>query len=133
MSARSNILLFASLVVIFVFGNAKANGDIYIRPGIDELSNGREVWLDNCENCHGHGTADAPVPMQPDDWRQRVSKQQEVLYRHAIEGFIGPDYSMMPARGGNEVLTDSEVKAAVDYMLFLARYYIDQDKTFIRQ
>ena len=69
--------------------------------------------------------------MIPDDWRQRVKKSRVELYRHAIEGFIGPDYSVMPPRGGNEELNDDEVKAAVDYMLFLANFYIEEDKLFI--
>ena len=49
-----------------------------------------------------------------------------VLYSHAIEGFFGPDDTMMPARGGNPDLTDEEVKLAVDYMLALATYYLEQ-------
>ena len=117
-------------------GEVGADNGIYIEPPGDEHSDelrvGRELWLDNCENCHGHGVADAPVPMRPDDWRSRVAKQRSVLYRHAIDGFIGPDYSMMPARGGNDDLSDTEVVAAVDYMVFLARHYIRLDESFIQ-
>ena len=82
--------------------------------------------MGTCESCHGYGIADAPVPMNPDEWDFRLSKGKEVLYEHAINGFIGPDYSMMPARGGNENLNDEEVKLAVDYMLFLASFYINK-------
>lgn len=98
----------------------------YIEPDNAALKAGRNIWLQNCENCHGYGIADAPIPMQPDDWKPRVSKGKALLYNHAIEGFIGESYSMMPARGGNDDLDDKQVKAAVDYMLFLANYYIDQ-------
>lgn len=98
----------------------------YLQSGNKSLQQGRILWLENCEGCHGYGIADAPVPMQPDDWKHRVIKEREVLYLHAIEGFIGEDYSMMPARGGNEALSDDQVKAAVDYMLFLANFYIKQ-------
>ena len=90
------------------------------------LSQGRELWLDHCETCHGYGVADAPIPMNPDAWRFRLSKGKPVLYEHAINGFIGPDYSMMPARGGNDELTDEQIRLAVDYMVFLASYYINQ-------
>ena len=43
----------------------------------------------------------------------------DTLYRHALEGFSGAT-SYMPARGGAAV-TDSDVKAGVDYMVSLSR------------
>lgn len=94
-------------------------------PYIDfpELEQNKQVWLQNCEGCHGWGVADAPIPMNADEWRHRVIKDKETLYDHAINGFFGPDDAMMPPKGGNDDLSDEEVKAAVDYMLELARYY----------
>ena len=53
----------------------------------------------------------------------RIAQQRQTLYRHAIDGFVGADYAIMPARGGNDELTDAEVKAAVDYMLGLVDYF----------
>lgn len=99
----------------------------YIVPDAEELKFGRSIWMDNCEGCHGYGIADAPIPMKPRDWNQRVSKGKTLLYSHAIEGFIGEDYSVMPARGGNDELSDEYVRSAVDYMLFLANIYIKQE------
>lgn len=87
------------------------------------LRQGRVVWLENCEGCHGHGVADAPIPMEPDQWAPRLRKERAVLHAHAINGYFGPDNSMMPARGGNPELSDEQVKAAVDYMVALATYY----------
>lgn len=101
-------------------------GEKYLRSDDTGLSQGRELWLQNCESCHGYGIADAPVPMNPEEWKFRLSKGEQVLYENAINGYIGPDYSMMPARGGNENLGDEEVRLAVDYMVFLASYYIDK-------
>lgn len=98
----------------------------YPVPDNRQYAQGRELWLENCETCHGYGIADAPIPMKPEEWRFRLDKGRKLLYQHAIEGFIGPDYSMMPARGGNDDLTDEQVKLAVDYMVFLADYYIDK-------
>ncbi|MGB0712252.1 MAG: c-type cytochrome, partial [Gammaproteobacteria bacterium] len=89
------------------------------------LEQGRQLWLDNCEGCHGYGTAGAPIPMIPGEWKPRLAQDKAVLYRHAIEGFFGPDDAMMPARGGNDALSDAEVRAAVDYMTTLARHHID--------
>lgn len=90
----------------------------------EHLSQGRAIWLGTCEGCHGYGTAGAPIPMQPEEWRERLAKGREVLYRHAIEGFFGPDYTHMPPRGGNDDLSDHEVRLAVDYMTTLARHYL---------
>jgi len=90
------------------------------------LQQGRDIWLGTCEGCHGYGIAGSPIPMEPDDWRERLKKPKSVLYQHAIEGFFGPDDTMMPARGGNTDLTDSEVQLAVDYMTALATFYLQQ-------
>ncbi len=98
----------------------------YITSKEQSISQGRELWLQNCEPCHGYGVADAPIPMRPEEWSFRLIKGKQVLYEHAINGFIGPDYSMMPARGGNDDLNDEEVKLAVDYMIYLADYYINK-------
>jgi cytochrome c5 len=98
----------------------------YITSNDLKVSQGRELWMRNCESCHGYGIADAPIPMHPEEWSFRLYKGRQVLYEHAINGYMGPDYSMMPARGGNEELNDEEVKLAVDYMIFLASYYINK-------
>lgn len=119
------LLAFCSLYVV---SESSANKQ-YVTSSERSISQGREIWLNNCETCHGYGIADAPIPMNPDEWRPRLSKSKEILYEHAINGFIGPDYSMMPARGGNNELNDDEVRLAVDYMVFLARYYIEKLKT----
>ena len=122
MSVRQILQLV--LLGIFMPCAALADKDEYIAGGSVALDKARSIWLQNCESCHGYGIAEAPVPMRPEDWKQRVTKDKATLYAHAIDGFIGPEYSMMPARGGNDALTDAEVKAAVDYMLHLANYYI---------
>ena len=99
----------------------------YIIPESEVLKTGRLIWVNNCATCHGYGIADAPIPMQPGDWKQRVAKDRTLLYQHAIGGFIGESYSEMPARGGNGKLSDAQVKLAVDYMLFLANFYITKE------
>lgn len=119
--------LLLSCYTLAICSTANAEKAEYISPENAALQTGRNIWLQNCESCHGYGVADAPIPMQPDDWKSRVIKDRQLLYRHAIEGFVGEDYSMMPARGGNDELDDEQVKAAVDYMLFLANFYIKQN------
>ncbi len=64
--------------------------------------------------------------MTPGEWKPRVIKDRAVLYDHAINGFFGPDDTMMPERGGNPELSDEQVKQAVDYMVALAKHYIEK-------
>ena len=124
----AGLTLFVSIFHTPVLADNKA----YVMPENGELHRGRDLWLENCEGCHGYGIADAPIPMQPDQWQSRIRKGKVILYEHAINGFMGPDYSMMPARGGNEALNDSEVRLAVDYMVFLAGFYIQQQGNEVR-
>lgn len=105
---------------------AGASDQAYPELAGDRLAQGRALWLENCEGCHAYGIAGAPVPMEPEAWRARLEQPRAVLYRHAIDGFFGPDDTMMPPRGGKDSLTDHEVEAAVDYMAALARYYIQR-------
>lgn len=98
----------------------------YVQFNEPQLIHGRQIWLDNCEGCHGYGIAGAPIPMQSNDWDFRIGKGKAVLYDHAINGFFGPGDTMMPERGGNPELTDDEVKSAVDYVVALATFYIQQ-------
>lgn len=120
------ILIFSACV--FLNNALHAEKAEYIKFEGTHLEHGRSIWLDTCENCHAYGIADSPNPLIPEDWEKRLEQDIDVLYTHAIEGFFGPDDSMMPAKGGNESLTDEEVKAAVDYMTELARHYINMNK-----
>ena len=110
------IALLLSFNTVITF----ASDDRYTDFDDKHLQYGKTIWLDTCEGCHGWGVADAPIPMNYDEWEHRIAKGKATLYQHAIEGFFGPDDSMMPERGGNPSLTDEEVKAAVDYMFELA-------------
>ncbi len=100
----------------------------YVQLQGERLQQGRQIWLANCEGCHGYGIAGAPVPMAPAEWAPRLGKGKSVLYEHAINGYFGVDDTMMPARGGNPDLSDDEVRSAVDYMTALAAHYIQLER-----
>lgn len=122
---RKQRRLLRLLLMLFV-GDAPFAASLALAqdyPSFKALGQGRSLWIENCEGCHGYGIAGAPIPMQAADWAPRLNKPKSELYDHAINGFFGPDDTMMPARGGNDALSDSEVQAAVDYMLKLARQY----------
>ncbi len=77
---------------------------------------GEKTYNNVCALCHAAGVAGAPMPGNKDDWAPRIAQGQDMLYKHALEGFTGQK-GMMPARGGNAGLNDDEVKAAVDFMV----------------
>lgn len=81
------------------------------------LGDGRAVWGAVCENCHGgNKLVGAPKITDEKAWSKRIAKGLPVLFTHAIEGFYGPTFKEMPARGGAD-LTDIEVRSAVAFMV----------------
>ena len=118
----------ATLIALAIAFVAAASNSDHLELAGQRLAQGRSVWLANCEGCHGYGIAGAPIPMQSSDWTKRLAKGKAVLYKHAINGFFGPEDTLMPERGGNPDLTDEEIMAAVDYMVALATYYIQLER-----
>ena len=51
-------------------------------------------------------------------WSARIAQGKPTLYTHAVAGFQGKA-GVMPAKGGNAMLADADVKSAVDYMVSL--------------
>lgn len=77
---------------------------------------GATVYKIACQLCHGTGVMGAPKYGDKAGWANRISKGMATLEKNAIEGFKG-EKGIMPARGGRNSLSDSEVKAAVAYMV----------------
>ncbi|MCM2342675.1 c-type cytochrome [Rhodoferax sp.] len=87
---------------------------------VAENTVGKKVYGSVCALCHAAGVAGSPKPGDKADWGPRIAQGNDVLYKHAIEGFTGAK-GMMPAKGGGVNLTEDEVKAAVDHMVSLSR------------
>jgi len=81
-----------------------------------QAGEGQKVYDKACASCHKTGVAGAPKMGDAAAWKDRIAKDKETLYKHAINGFQG-DSGFMPAKGGFTNLSDAEVKAAVDYMI----------------
>ena len=81
---------------------------------------GKSVFGKTCGLCHGAGVGGAPRPGDKAEWSPRISQGNEVLYKHALEGFSGAK-GYMPPRGGYPKLSDEEVKAAVGVMVDQSR------------
>ena len=85
-----------------------------------ENTAGKSVFNKTCAMCHAAGTAGAPKPGDKADWGPRIAQGNDILYKHALEGFTGAK-GLMPPRGGVASLSDAEVKSAVDHMVAASR------------
>jgi c(7)-type cytochrome triheme protein len=75
-------------------------------------ADGKGVFDNNCVACHGSGVAGAPKVGDAAAWGPRIKTGKDSLYQSALKG-----KNAMPPKGGNPGLADSDVKAAVDYMV----------------
>lgn len=73
---------------------------------------GQRVYEQVCAKCHDQGTDSAPQIGAAGDWSGRSDLWQAVLFEHANKGYLD-----MPAKGGEEGLTEADVAAAAEYML----------------
>lgn len=86
----------------------------------ETLVKGERVYKGTCAMCHGTGAGGAPMFKSKADWEPRVAQGKDTLHEHALKGFNGSK-GAMPAKGGNATLPDDDVKAAVDYMVEMAK------------
>ena len=88
-------------------------------PEASFLRDGRLVWEDTCMGCHGGNKATgAPKITAQRAWEPRIAQGLPLLIQHATEGFVGPKYTEMPARGGNSDLSDQDIARAVAFMVW---------------
>ena len=73
---------------------------------------GKSTYQIMCANCHDAGALGAPMITDPAAWQARLVKGKQALYGSAMSG-IGA----MPPKGGHPLLSDNEIKAAVDHII----------------
>ena len=78
--------------------------------------NGQQIYQSTCVACHGAGIAGAPKLGDTGLWAKRIAKGLDTLYASGVNGVQG-SAGAMPAKGGNPALSNTEVRAAVDYMV----------------
>lgn len=81
-----------------------------------DLAHGRQIFSQACAYCHDKGIAGAPKIGDVAAWNPRLAQGMDTLYAVALRG-----KGAMPAKGGNPALTDTSVKAAVDYLVAESR------------
>ncbi len=128
MKFRTGLLMLACTLAVAACGQKEtpapaqkpAAAPAAAAPAVAENTVGKAVFGKVCAMCHAAGVAGAPKPGDKADWGPRIAQGNDVLYKHAIEGYTGAK-GMMPPRGGGASLTDDEMKSAVDYMVNLSR------------
>ncbi|MDM8566480.1 c-type cytochrome [Candidatus Halobeggiatoa sp. HSG11] len=73
---------------------------------------GKEVYTMSCITCHGEGVVGSPKIGDRTSWQPRIAKGESALVTSVINGL-----NIMPPRGGNNSLTDEEIKLAVQFIL----------------
>jgi cytochrome c5 len=91
---------------------AASAAPVIVQASAADLIKGEKIYTATCLSCHGAGVLGAPKLADKAAWVPRLAKGNAVLQANALNGF-----NMMPAKGGNAMLKDDDVKAAVDYML----------------
>lgn len=76
------------------------------------LVKGEAIYKGTCKVCHAQAINGAPIPGNSKMWGPRAEQGIDTLVQHASEGF-----GLMPAKGGNEALTQEDLKAAITFML----------------
>lgn len=80
--------------------------------GGSDLVKGEQVYTATCLACHGAGVLGAPKVGDKAAWAPRVAKGIDTVHTNALNGL-----NMMPPKGGNAGLSDSDLKSAVDFMV----------------
>jgi cytochrome c5 len=86
---------------------------------------GEVIYDRTCMACHGADGTGA-IPGAPDLTRAKgpLAKSDRVLLKHIRDGFQSPGSSAaMPPKGGDPELTDSDIRAVIQYMRQASKGY----------
>lgn len=112
------ILILIVMLTLLSGCGGKSSGTVAYgnAPVSASMITGGNVYKSTCSICHKSGLKGAPRLGSKHDWESRLAQGNDILYGHAINGYVGKK-GTMPSRGSNAKLTENEVKEAVDYMV----------------
>jgi cytochrome c5 len=107
--------------VLYMFNQSGAaaqepNAAAPAAPATADSSKGKTVYEATCVACHAAGVAGAPKAGDKAAWAPRIKSGMPTLYASVLKG-----KNAMPPKGGNMALGEADVKAAVDYLVGLAK------------
>jgi cytochrome c5 len=79
-------------------------------------ADGKSVYEKTCALCHATGVANAPKLGDKVAWAPRAATGKETLVASVVKG-----KGAMPPRAGARDLKEGDIRAAVDFMLSLAK------------
>lgn len=86
-------------------------------PADPKLADGKSVYeTGGCNGCHDSGMMNAPKPGDKAAWAPRIAKGEESVIKNTIQGLNG-----MPAKGGNDSLTDEQLTNAARYLISISK------------
>jgi cytochrome c5 len=103
-----NAPLLTAIAIFALVAAASPHGSL---AQSTELS-GKEVVDAVCSNCHATGAHGAPRIGDQQAWKKRASRGLSGLTANALKGI-----RQMPSHGGNQSLSDFEIRRAVAYMV----------------
>ena len=80
--------------------------------GRSQPVDGQAAYEAVCASCHREGIDGAPATGDASAWSGRSQLWMAVLSEHVKTGYL-----QMPARGGDEAMSDANIEAATEYML----------------
>jgi cytochrome c5 len=95
---------------------AMCAGLVMAASGAAMAADGKATYKQACFACHDTGAAGAPKLDDKAAWAPRIAQGTEALYASSLNG-----KGAMPPKGGRTDLSDDAVKAAVDYMVSVAK------------
>lgn len=84
--------------------------------GPARASDGPVIYRQVCAACHATGVAGAPRLGDREAWASRLRAGRPAMVNSVLRG-----KGQMPPKGGNVSLTDEDVKAALDFMMEMAK------------
>ncbi len=110
-TTKISIVLFGVAVIIPVGASlAGADGSRFAK--------GKEIYQGTCIACHG-ANGKGEIPGTPNFTKADgvLRQSDDVLIEHITDGYESPGADMpMPPKGGNEDLTDEDIKAVLAYI-----------------
>ncbi len=79
-------------------------------------ADGKAVYDKTCSACHATGVADAPKFGDKVAWAPRIATGKSAMLGAAMKG-----KGAMPPKGGAPKLGESDIRAAIDYMVAAAQ------------